>query len=79
MKVDQCYSIILQKIFYQQNLAYPQGTKQETFFMHLQFHRTVLVSPMARRLSGPSNKLNMGFLSVPNFGSLSNFQSLTRH
>ena len=65
MKVDQCYSVILQKIFHQQNLAYPQGTKQETFFVHFQFHRTVLVFPTAHRLSGPSNKLNMGFLRVP--------------
>ena len=44
MKVDQ-YCVILQ-IFHQQNL----GTKQETFFMHLQFHKTLLF-PMARWLT----------------------------
>ena len=54
MKVDQ-YCVILQ-IFHQQNLEDPQGTKQETFFMHLQFPKLKLFLPIARmpcRLSGP--------------------------
>ena len=42
MKVDQ-YCIILQ-IFHQQN----RGTKQKTFFMYLQFHKTLVSVGSAR-------------------------------
>ena len=41
MKVDQ-YCVL--QIFHQQNLAYPQRTKQETFFMYLQCHKTLCFS-----------------------------------
>ena len=51
MKVDQ--DCLILQIFQQQNLTNPKGTKHKTFFMHLQFHKTLFFSMtrMARWLA----------------------------
>ena len=43
MKVDQ--DCLILQLFQQQNLTTPKGTTHKTFFMYLQFHKTLFFFP----------------------------------